>query len=242
MEDLWFSYNGKRNCDEQEWALKSIDLDIAAGEMVGIIGNNGSGKTTLLHHFAGLFKTQKGRVMVAGKNTKQHNAYKLAGTVGILFQNPALMLSADSVEGEIAFGPKNLRLSREKIKGRTEECLEVMELEELSSYHPQTLSGGQRLRCATAAILSMEPPIILLDEPTSGQDILHIRKLMDLCRDLTRKGRTVVFITHDHEVAVEYADRILVMDEGRIVEDSTPQEFLVAKDKGSGISKFELRS
>lgn len=226
VKDLWFSYDGEKNRPDKQWALKGIYLDVAAGEIVSIMGNNGSGKTTLLHHLAGLIKTQKGSVTVAGKDTRRHNAYRLADTVGILFQNPALMLSADSVEKEVTFGPKNLRLSREDVRARVEKCLETMELKEMTDYHPQTLSGGQRLRCAMAAILAMQPPILLLDEPTSGQDILHVRKLMNFCRELTGKGRTVVFITHDHEVAVEYADRIVVMEGGQVVDDYTTQEFL----------------
>lgn len=167
--------------------------------------------------------------MVAGKSTGNHNAYKLAGSVGIVFQNPSLMLTCDTVYDEIAFGPQNLKMSKEEIKKSVVKYLRAMELEDLTAFHPQTLSGGQRLRCATSAILSMNPAIILLDEPTSGQDILHIRKLMDLCRKLALQGKAVVFITHDLEVAVEYADRILIMRDGKIVAEGTPEEILDQK-------------
>jgi energy-coupling factor transport system ATP-binding protein len=223
VRDLWFSYDRRNG---RGWALKGVDLDLFAGEVVAVVGDNGSGKTTLMHHLAGLFKLQKGRVVVAGRDVRRHNAYRLAGTVGIVFQNPALMLTADNVFDEVAFGPKNLKMPPEELKRNVSECLRLMELEDLTGYHPQTLSGGQRLRCAVAAIISMKPQLVLLDEPTSGQDILHIRKLMELCRKLAGRGKTVVFITHDHEIAAEYADRILVMDEGRIAADCTSQEFL----------------
>jgi energy-coupling factor transport system ATP-binding protein len=214
VRNLWFSYNPKKANNGREWVLKGIDLDIFTGEVVAIMGDNGSGKTTLLHHFAGLLKPHKGSVKVAGREVK--NAYRLAGTAGIVFQNPGLMLFCNTVYQEIAFGPENLKMGREETKKRVSECLRSMELEELSNYHPQTLSGGQRLRCAVAAILSMNPQIILLDEPTSGQDFLHIRRLMELFRQLTGLGKTVAFTTHDREVALEYADRILIMDEGII--------------------------
>ncbi len=229
IRDLWFSYNHKNARDKEKCILKGITLDIYAGEVVAVLGDNGSGKTTLMHHLAGLHKPQRGSVMVAGKSTGNHNAYKLAGSVGIVFQNPSLMLTCDTVYDEIAFGPQNLKMSKEEIKKSVVKYLRAMELEDLTAFHPQTLSGGQRLRCATSAILSMNPAIILLDEPTSGQDILHIRKLMDLCRELALQGKAVVFITHDLEVAVEYADRILIMRDGKIVAEGTPEEILDQK-------------
>lgn len=225
VRDLWFSYDHRngRGC-----ALRGVDLDLFAGEMTAIIGENGSGKTTLMHHLAGLFRVQRGGVVVAGRDVRRHNAYRLAGTVGIVFQNPALMLTADNVFDEVAFGPKNLKMPPEELKRKVSGCLRLMELEDLTGYHPQTLSGGQRLRCAVAAIISMEPHLVLLDEPTSGQDILHIRKLMDFCRKLAGQGKTVVFITHDHEIAMKYADRIIVMQDGSICADYTPGEYIEA--------------
>lgn len=222
VKDLWFSYDSRNG---RGWALKGVDLDLFAGEVTAVIGDNGSGKTTLMHHLAGLFKVQKGQVEVAGRDVRRNNAYRLAGTVGIVFQNPALMLTADKVFDEVAFGPRNLKMPPEKLKSNVSECLRLMELEGLAGYHPQTLSGGQRLRCATAAIISMEPQLVLLDEPTSGQDILHIRKLMELCRKMAGQGKTVVFITHDHEIAAEYADRIIVMRDGGICADYAPGEY-----------------
>lgn len=121
-------------------------------------------------------------------------------------------------------------MKKEDINKSVLKCLKIMELEDLTAYHPQTLSGGQRLRCAASAILSMSPSVILLDEPTSGQDIFHIRKLMELCRELVRQGKTVIFITHDLEVAVEYADRILFMRDGKIVAEGIPEKILSQED------------
>lgn len=227
VRDLWFSYDKKKVKNKEECTLKGIDLNINAGEIVGVLGENGSGKTTLMHHLAGLHKPQKGWVSVAGKDSAKYDAYKLAGTVGILFQNPSLMLTCNTVQEEVAFGPKNLKIPKEEIDNSVGRCLQMMELEELSTFHPQTLSGGQRLRCAASTILSMSPDVILLDEPTSGQDILHIRKLMALCRELVKQGKAVVMITHDYEVAADYCDRIAVMQAGKIVLECRPEEILV---------------
>ncbi|HWQ71281.1 MAG TPA: energy-coupling factor transporter ATPase [Desulfitobacteriaceae bacterium] len=226
IRDLWFAYDKKKGKNKEEWTLKGIDLNIYEGEIVGLLGENGSGKTTLMHHMAGLHKPQKGLLRVAGKDTARYDAYRLAGTVGILFQNPSLMLTCDTVYDEIAFGPRNLKMPKEEISESVGKCQQMLELEALAACHPQTLSGGQRLRCAASTILSMSPKIILLDEPTSGQDILHIRKLMALCRKLVKEGKTVVLITHDLEVAAEYCDRILVMRAGEIVLECRPEEIL----------------
>ncbi|UWG98482.1 energy-coupling factor transporter ATPase [Dehalobacter sp. DCM] len=226
VSDLWFSYDKKKAKNKAECTLKGLDLNIYAGEIVGVLGENGSGKTTLMQHLAGLHRPQKGRVSIEGKDTAKYDAYRLAGTVGILFQNPSLMLTCDTVYEEVAFGPRNLKMGKEEIAARVGRCLNLMELEELRVCHPQTLSGGQRLRCAASTILSMSPEVILLDEPTSGQDILHIRKLMVLCQELVKQGKAVVMITHDFEIAAEYCDRIIVLSNGNIVLECRPQEIL----------------
>jgi len=222
IRDLWFSYESKGSVREKRWILKDINLDIFAGEIVGIMGNNGSGKSTLLYRLAGIYRPQRGSVKISGKLTKRNSAYKLAGTVGMVFQNPSLMLTSDTVYDEVSFGPKNLRLRREERQQRVDKSLAAMELESLKDCHPQALSGGQRLRCAVAAILSMTPQLILLDEPTSGQDIYHIKRLMEVCRELAGQGHAVVFITHDLEVALAYASRIIVIEDGRISADFPP--------------------
>ncbi len=228
VRDLWFSYENKRGC-EKKWILKGVSLDVFEGEVVGLMGNNGSGKTTLLHHLAGIYRPQRGYIRIAGNSTRKCNAYKLAGTVGIVFQNPSLMLTCDTVYNEVSFGPKNLKMHKQEVARRVAESLATMELEPLKDYHPQTLSGGQRLRCAVAAILSMAPRLVLLDEPTSGQDIYHIRKLMETCLELAKQGCTVIFVTHDLEIALEYASRIIVMEDGRISGDYSTGQFVKTK-------------
>jgi len=212
VRNVFFSYN-KNN----KYILKNINFDAYRGEIIAIIGNNGSGKTTLLQLIAGILKPSKGDVIVLGKNTKKYNCYKLAGLVGIIFQNPSLMLFCDTVFNEVIFGLKNLKIKEaEKIAKR---WLSIMELLEYSAHHPQTLSGGQRLRCAVASVFSMNPEIILLDEPTSGLDFMHIKKLMNVCIDLAKIGKTIIFVTHDLEIALNYSSRIVAMKNGKIVID-----------------------
>jgi energy-coupling factor transport system ATP-binding protein len=225
IKDLWFSYNYKKRRKNNEWILKGIDLDIYEGEILGILGHNGSGKSTLMYHMAGIFKPQKGEVLVHNKNTKKNSPFNLSGIIGIVFQNPALMLTCDSVYEEIAFGPKNLKFPQCKIEETVEDNLNIMELSYYRNFHPQTLSGGQRLRCAVASIMSMKPKIILLDEPTSGQDFHHIKKLMESCVELKKQGTTIIFITHDFEVAAKYSDRLIFMNKGTIERQMMRKEF-----------------
>lgn len=221
IRDMFFSYEKKNRKSNMKWIIEGLNLDIHKGEFIGILGNNGSGKSTLMNNIAGIYKPQKGNIFINKKGTKKTSAFELAGTVGILFQNATLMLTCDTVYDEIAFGPKNLKYSKELIDIEVNKYLNNLELNELIDYHPQAVSGGQRLRCAAASIFSMNPDIVLLDEPTSGQDILHINKLMEICKELTNSGVTVIFITHDHEVALKYADRIIYMEDGDVLLDSS---------------------
>ena len=218
VRNVFFSYSKKKG----EYVLKDINFDAYRGEIIAIIGNNGSGKTTFLQLIAGILKPTKGDVIVLGRNTKRYDCYKLAGLVGIVFQNPSLMLFCDTVFDEVTFGLKNLKIKDfEKI---AKKWLSIMELLEYSDHHPQTLSGGQRLRCAAASIFSMNPEIILLDEPTSGLDFMHIKKLMNVCIDLAKMGKTIIFVTHDLEVALNYSNRIVGMKNGKIVINSPSRE------------------
>lgn len=226
IKNVFFSYEKKKRKKPVKWILKGINLDIYKGEIVGVLGNNGSGKSTLMYHIAGLNKPCEGDVFVDGKDTKKNSAFQLAGTVGILFQNAELMLTRDTVYDEIAFGPCNLKYSKEEVDEVTKKYLNILELNDLKEYHPQTVSGGQRLRCAAASILSMKPKIILLDEPTSGQDMLHIKKMMQLCRRLTKDGTSVVVITHDYEVALKYTDRIVYIEDGKVMMNMETKDIL----------------
>jgi energy-coupling factor transport system ATP-binding protein len=217
IDDVWFAYE-----DRQNWIVKGVDLKIGRGEMVALLGNNGSGKSTLLLHMCGILKPGKGNVSLFGKNIGRMKPESLVGDVAVVFQDPGLMLFCDTVWKEVCFGPNNLKIENREIERRAREALNVMTLEELSPEPPQALSGGQRLRAAVASILSMKPRVLLLDEPTSGQDKRNIISLMEHLKNLSDNNITSVFITHDMETALKFADRIIIMDNGRIIANGEP--------------------
>jgi energy-coupling factor transport system ATP-binding protein len=213
--DVWYGY------EKDKMVLKGISLDIFEGERVALMGNNGSGKSTLLLHFAAILKPQKGEVKIFESNIKSINPYSLAGKVGIVFQNPDLMLFCDTVKDEASFGPKNLGFSYDEINLKVSKALKAMTIENLSGDAPHALSKGQRLRTAVASVLSTTPELLLLDEPTTGQDKMHIEEMME---QFLHNKKTLVFCTHDIETALKYATRVIVMNDGKILADGNPRE------------------
>lgn len=206
-------------------ALEDVGFDVQEGEIVALMGTNGSGKSTLLMHLCALLKPDSGMVRVLGRDLDDLNAYDLAGTVGVVFQNPDLMLFCDAVREDVAYGPRNLGLRQSQVESRVHEALEAMSISDLAEDFPLALSRGQRLRTAVASVLSMQPQLLLLDEPTTGQDRVHIETMMD---HLTAEGDhpTLVFCTHDVLTACKYADRIATMSRGRVVAVGSPREIL----------------
>ncbi|HWQ48119.1 MAG TPA: energy-coupling factor transporter ATPase [Methanosarcina sp.] len=220
IQNLWSGY------EKNKMVLKGINLEIRKGERVAIMGTNGSGKSTLLLHLAAILKPDKGNVKVFGEDTRSKNPYSFAGKVGFVFQNPDLMLFCDSAEEETRFGPVQLKYSN--IEERVRNSLEAMSILHLKHDLPQALSRGQRLRTAVASVLSINPELILLDEPTTGQDRVNIEQMMDFFKN---NNSTLIFCTHDIEVAMSYATRILVMNDGQIIADGKGKE--VIKDSES---------
>ncbi|MCC4769957.1 ATP-binding cassette domain-containing protein [Methanosarcina sp. DH2] len=215
IRDLWSGY------DKNLMVLKCINLEIHKEERIAVMGTNGSGKSTLLLNLAAMLKPYKGSVKVLGEDTRSKNPYSFAGRVGFVFQNPDLMLFCDSAEEEARFGPVQLKF--ENIEERARTSLEAMSILNLKQDLPQSLSRGQRLRTAVASVLSIDPEIILLDEPTTGQDRVNIEQMMDYFKN---NRSTLVFCTHDIEIAMLYATRILVMNEGRIIADGKGREVI----------------
>ena len=215
IRDLWSGYEKNR------MVLKGINLEIRKGERVAVMGTNGSGKSTLLLNLAAMLKPFKGNVKVFGEDTRAKNPYSFAGKVGFVFQNPDLMLFCDSAEEEARFGPVQLKYKNIEERART--SLEAMSILNLKQDLPQSLSRGQRLRTAVASVLSINPEIILLDEPTTGQDRVNIEQMMDYFKN---NHSTLVFCTHDIEIAMLYATRILVMSEGKIIADGKGREVI----------------
>ncbi|MEW6186273.1 MAG: energy-coupling factor transporter ATPase [Thermodesulfobacteriota bacterium] len=204
---------------QEERALKGIHLGLREGEFVALLGQNGSGKTTLAKHCNGLLYPGSGRMLVQGKPTTEYRRKDLAREVGYVFQNPDHQIFARTVEEEVGFGLKVMGLDQKTIRERMAEALEVVELEGYEKKLPFTLTKGERQRVAVASVLAVRPRLIILDEPTTGLDYLHQRRMMNLLRLLNQKGHTIIIITHSMWVAAEYARRTVVLKDGKIILD-----------------------
>lgn len=209
---------------EELRALNQLDLSVGAGEFVAIVGRNGSGKSTLAKHFNALLLPSEGRVSVAGLDTADpQNLWAVRQMVGMVFQNPDNQIVATTVEEDVAFGPENLGVPAEEIAARVEEALGAVDMLDYRRHAPHRLSGGQKQRVAIAGVLAMSPQCIVLDEPTAMLDPEGRREVLATVGRLNREqGHTVVLITHFMEEAAQ-ADRVIVMDEGRIALDGPPR-------------------
>ncbi len=220
MDKLWHVY------PEGLAALKNVGLSVRGGEFVAIMGRNASGKTTLVKHINGLLKPTMGKVRVTGIDTQRATIAQLAMKVGFVFQNPNDHLFADTVEEEIAFILKNLGFDRAEIAARVDEMLEMFELKEYRRHYPRSLSGGERQRVALASVLVARPEVLILDEPTRGMEYRLKSDLMRFLRRYKENGNTVVLVTHDVETVAEYADRVVLLSEGRVVVDGNKRDVL----------------
>ena len=225
-KDLRFRYPTR-----QEFALDGINLEIHRGEFVALIGQNGSGKTTLIKHFNGLLRPTAGEIFVDGQLTAGVPTSQLARLVGYVFQNPDHQVFAETVEEEIAFGPKNLGFDEEHIAAITQEVVRDMGLEDYLDEMPFMLGKGQRQRLAVASVLAMEPQILIVDEPTTGQDWRECIRLMDLLKPLNERGHTILVTTHNMNLVSLYARRVIVMLAGKIWMDGTTQEVFSRPEK-----------
>jgi len=224
INNLWHQY------PDGTLALKGINLKIYEGEFVGIIGQNGAGKTTLLLHILGLLRPSHGEVRVFGKNVLNMSVGELSQKIGLIFQNPDLMLFQNTVWSEIAFGPKNIGLPKKEIEARVKEALEMMRLIGFEKRHPRALSRGQRHRVAVASILSMRPKIIIADEPTTGQDFGASKKYLELLQKLNRAGTTVIVVSHDMDLIARFTKRVIVLKEGRVLIDGPTRAVFSRED------------
>jgi energy-coupling factor transport system ATP-binding protein len=220
MENLSFRYS-----DQEEMVLKDISLRVRQGEFVAVIGHNGSGKSTLAKHINALLVPVSGKIEVMGMDTRNTgNLWEIRQRVGMVFQNPDNQLVATIVEEDVAFGPENQGVPTGEIRKRVDEALRQVGLYEYRTHGPHLLSGGQKQRVAIAGVLAMQPDCIVLDEATAMLDPRGRQELMEIINRLNRQeGKTIIHITHYMEEATE-ADRVLVMDRGRIVLEGTPSE------------------
>jgi energy-coupling factor transport system ATP-binding protein len=204
-------------------ALENINLAIKKGEFIGITGKNGSGKSTLALHLNGLLKPQKGRVAIKGMDTRDPSKLlEIRKSVGIVFQNPETQFVGRTVEEDLAFGPENLCLPPVEIRKCVDAALTEIGFEEYRYRSPRTLSGGQRQCVAIAGILAMRPECLIFDEVTSMLDPDAGKAVLERIKKLQKKGKTIVYITHNLE-ELHAADRIIVMEKGRIVLEGEPE-------------------
>ncbi len=220
VKNLYFAYSA------EEYVLKNINLIVNEGERVAIIGENGAGKTTLIKHFNGLLKPTKGYVKILGKDTRRHSVAELSRHVGIVFQNPEHQFFAETVEKEVAFALENFGYPKDEIEKRVNYILKYFDLQKYRDKSPFNLSEGEKKRLAIASILVYDPEILVLDEPTTGQDAIQKRKIAEIIKRLSEKGRTIIVVTHDIEFVVELFDRVIVMAEGRIIADGPTREVI----------------
>ena len=211
VRNLWYRYR------DDIVALKGVDLDIAAGDFVAVIGQNGSGKTTLVKHFNGLLQPASGQVLVGGHDTRKVDVGALARTVGFVFQNPDHQIFCATTREEVAFGPRNLGLEGEELDGRVEEALHRFGLVELADSPPAVLGFGMRRKISVASVYAMRPRVFVLDEPTTGLDWRNSMSLMDTVRSMHEDGHTIILVTHDMKLVCEFAQRSLVLRDGGIL-------------------------
>lgn len=221
FEDVVFGYDSSP-------ILRGISLSIHQGEVVAILGPNGAGKSTLLRHAIGLLKPQQGRVRVGGIDARQMTTAQLARTVGYVFQSPSHMLFAPTVREEVTFGPRNLGRSKAEIAAALPKALADVRLDVPLESAPLALSFGQQKRLSIASVLGMQPRVLVLDEPTAGQDHANTVGLMHMIGSLQGLEATVL-ITHDLDLALSYATRIVLMYEGEIVADGPPEQVLAQR-------------
>ena len=223
IKNVSYEYSNQDEENVSYTAVKNLSLNIERGSFTVILGHNGSGKSTLAKMLNGLNKPTVGDIVVDGINTKDEaNEIEVKRRVGMVFQNPDNQLVASIVEEDVAFGPENLGLEPAEIRKRVDDALKSVGMSEFASSTPHRLSGGQKHRIAIAGIIAMEPEWLVLDEPTAMLDPKGRREIIDTLHKLNReKGITVILITHYMEEA-ENTDRILVMNDGKIIGDGEP--------------------
>jgi energy-coupling factor transport system ATP-binding protein len=205
-------------------ALDGVDLRIGAGEAVALVGQNGSGKSTLVRHLNGLLRPTEGRVLLDGRETAHRTVADLAHHVGLCFQDPDRQVFSGSVRAEVAFGPRNLGLSGGALDGAVDAALIAVGLESEGRTNPYDLGYSRRKLLAIASVLAMGTPVVVLDEPTTGQDARGVERVGGIMRDLRAEGRTVIVISHDMEFVAAHVERVVVMRAGTVVLDGTPAE------------------
>lgn len=236
IENLTYEYKNDEDIDVA--AVDDVSLEVYEGEFLVVLGHNGSGKSTLAKQINALTLPTKGNIWVKGMNTKEEKyLWNIRKTAGMVFQNPDNQLVATIVEEDVAFGPENLGIESSKIRSIVNNSLKTVEMQEYMTHAPHMLSGGQKQRVAIAGVLAIDPEIIILDEPTAMLDPMGRKEVIDTILKLNKEqNKTIVHITHYMDEAVN-ADRIVIMEKGKIVKIGTPKEIFsdVTKMKEIGL-------
>ncbi len=224
IDNLVFDYGSDDVNGQAERAINGVSLDVMQGSFVAVIGQNGSGKSTLAKNLNGLLLPTGGAVYVKGWDTKDdEHIWDVRQTAGMVFQNPDNQLVSSVVEDDVAFGPENLGTEPAEIRRRVDEALDSVRMGEYKRKAPHLLSGGQKQRIAIAGVVAMRPECIIFDEPTAMLDPRGRADIMNIIRKLSDDGITVILITHFMDEAVQ-ADRIVIMDKGKVFLDGTPEQ------------------
>ncbi|MCK4424102.1 ATP-binding cassette domain-containing protein [Candidatus Bathyarchaeota archaeon] len=220
IKDVHFSYpNGVD-------ALRGVSLTVQDGEFIAVMGQNGAGKTTLVKHFNGLLKPTRGSVLIDGVDTRKASVATLSRKVGLVFQNADHQLFSETVEDEVAFALKNFGFKENTVKKRVTWALNLLGLTQYKKNSPFMLSGGERKRVALASVLAWNPRILILDEPTIGQDHQQKEKLLQFILQMKTQRKTIIIVTHDVEFVAECDPRVLLMHQGKIVADGEARKVL----------------
>ena len=227
LRDIYYRYP-----TSTEWVLRGLSLELRSGEFAGLVGTTGAGKSTLCltlnglipHYTSGLLE---GQILVDGQDTRQLTVADLSARVGLVCQDADAQLMMSTVEEECLLGPLSQGLSRADAREQARRMLDLLEIGHLAGRPPQTLSGGQKQRVAIAAVMAMQPDVLVLDEATSELDALTVHKLFGLCTKLNReRGTTILIVSHEMELLATHARRLILMSEGRILLDGQPREVL----------------
>ena len=223
IENLVFQYSGDEN-EEPITAIRDVSLEIETGSFTAILGKNGSGKSTLAKNLNGLLLPSGGKIYVKSWDTSDDDhIWDIRQTAGMVFQNPDNQLVSSIVEDDVAFGPENLGVEPSEIRQRVDKALESVNMGRYKKKAPHLLSGGQKQRIAIAGVIAMKPECIIFDEPTAMLDPKGRQEIMDIIEELHREGITVILITHFMDEAVN-ADRVIIMDDGKILLDGSPAQ------------------
>jgi len=220
----------KKGSINENPVLRGLDLEIEQGDFISVIGGNGAGKSTLSKVIAGFERQDEGKIYYKNLDISDESIAKRAEKIGFVLQNPNAMISKVTVFEEVALGLKTRGVPEDEIEKRVIEILEICKLKPFRKWPIKALSYGQKKRVTIASVLVLQPEMIIVDEPTAGQDLFHYREIMEFLKQLNEFGITILFITHDMHLMLEYTDKAYVFNEGKIIKSGNPAQILADRN------------